>query len=263
MKLNQVIAIEKSTKAKSQHDVDEVYKLAQKPSLFDGFVKTYLKKDENDDDVPPQIQNVQASASSMLRQIADRWIPLFDVTATKDFSNCHALADIVGPGGTPIMKDVPVTYLLFLEKQLTDLYTIISKFPTLDPAERWAPDPNTGHYITEPTLTTRTKKVQRGLVLHGPTKEHPAQTQLITEDVSVGKWQHTKFSGALPEPEKQRLLRRIEELQIAVKTAREEANMTQADEMAVGKAIFNQSSGRRSRPNQTEPRSASTSSSMR
>ena len=239
MRLNQVIAIEKSTKTKVQHDVDVVYKMAQKPSLFDGFVKKYNKKDENDDEVPPQTQNVTASAPRLLAEIAERWMPLFDVTAQKDFANCGAKADLRDAANAVIFKDVPVTYLLFLEKQLTDLYTIVSKFPTLNPSERWTQDPATRQYRTEPTLTTRTKKVQRGLVLHPPTKEHPAQTQLITEDVSVGTWEHTKFSGALPEHEKRKILRRIEQLQVAVKSAREEANMTDAPEIAVGKAIFN------------------------
>jgi len=241
MRLNQVIAIEKSTKAKSQQGVDEIFKLAQKPSAFDGFVKTYKKRDETDDDVPPQTQHVQANAVKLLRQIAERWIPLFDVTATKDFSNCHATAHLTVPAvsGEIIMADVPVTYLLFLEKQLTDMYTIVSKFPTLDPSEAWTFDVNTATHRTEPTLTTRTKKVQRGLVLHPPTKEHPAQTQLITEDVSVGTYEHTKFSGALPAPDKEKLLRRIVELQSAVKSAREEANMVEAQQVSIGEAVFN------------------------
>jgi len=35
---------------------------------------------------------------------------------------------------------VPATYLLFLEKQLTDLHTLVSKLPVLDASETWVFD---------------------------------------------------------------------------------------------------------------------------
>ena len=238
MKLNQIIAVEKGVKAKVQSDIDLIYKAVQKPASFDGQTKTYKKKTEDDEDVPPVKQNVQVVASIALKDIATRWTELFDVTVQKDLANCGARAD-VEVGGQVLLKDAPVTYLLFLEKQLTDLYTIVSKFPTLDPAEIWTFDTNTGLHRTEPTLTTRTKKVQRALVLHPPTVEHPAQTQLITEDVSVGTWELTRYSGAMTVPEHRKILARIVQLQNAVKAAREEANMVQAPQVSAGTSIFN------------------------
>jgi hypothetical protein len=192
LKLNQVIAVEKGVKSKVQSDVDTIYKVAQKPSSFDGFSKTYKKKGEDDEDVPPQRQNVQVIAKRALLAIAQRWAELFDVTAQKDYANCAAKADIV-IDGMPILTSVPVTYLLFLEKQFNDLYTIVSKFPTLDPAEVWSYDENSDLNRTEPTLTTRTKKVQKPLVMYPATDKHPAQTQLIVEDVSVGTWEAVRF----------------------------------------------------------------------
>lgn len=237
MKLNQVIAIEKGTKAKVQADVDTTFKAVQKPTLFDGFTKTYRKRVEDEEDVPPQRQNVQMVAALALKQITERWQELYDVTAQKDYANCKAIADVV-VDGKPLLKDVPVTYLLFLEKQLTDLYTIVGKFPVLDPAEQWVYESATGLHKTEATLTTRTKKVQKGIVLYPHSAEHPAQTQLITEDVSVGTWEAVKTSGAMPAPERHRLLLRIIQLQQAVKSAREEANMIDAPIMALGQKVF-------------------------
>jgi len=237
MKLNQVIAVEKGIKAKAQSDVDAIFKAAQKPSLFDGFVKTYRKKREDDEDVPTQQQVVQMNAELALSQIADRWVGLFDVTAQKDYANCGSRADVV-VDELVVLKDVPVTYLLFLEKQLTDLFTIVSKFPTLDPAQRWLTDTSSGQHYTSPEFTTRTKKVQRPLVLYPHSTEHPAQTQLITEDVSVGTYEHVRYSGAIPEPRQRELLGRIAELQRAVKVAREQANMIDAPEKAVGRSLF-------------------------
>jgi hypothetical protein len=238
MKLNQVIAVEKGIKSKVTSDVDTIHKSAQKPILFEGMAKTYKKKnDEDQDEVPAQRQHVQMVAARALADIGLRWRELFDVTAQKDYANCVARASIVVDGQT-LLGDVPVTYLLFLEKQLTELYTIVSKFPTLDPSEVWQEDVAQGLWRTEPTLTTRTKKVQRPIVLYGATDKHPAQTQLIVEDIPVGTWETTRYSGALPETEHRRLLARIEKAQHAVKAAREQANMVDAPAQAIGEKVF-------------------------
>lgn len=238
MRLNQVIAVEKGIKSKVNADIDTISKASQKRELFDGFIKKYrAAKDDDPEEVPSQAQNLQIRANDALGMIAQRWTELLDVTAQKDFANCVARTDLTVDGIT-IVKDAPVTYLLFLEKQVVDLQTIVSKFPVLDPAEQWLPDPATGVYKTEPQLTTRTKKVQRPIVLYDATPEHPAQAQLITEDVGVGTWELTKFSGALPDPLKRALLMRISQLLVAVKTAREQANIVDAPKVSVGEALF-------------------------
>jgi len=51
---------------------------------------------------------------------------------------------------TPLLADVPVTYLLFLEKQLTDLRTFVDKLPVLDPSVVWLQDPSSGDWRSEP-----------------------------------------------------------------------------------------------------------------
>ena len=239
MKLNQVIAIEKGIKTQVEAAITSIYKLVQNPSLFEGFTKTYKKKQDDGEDVPPEKRIVQEVASRLLDDVAERWTPLFDLTAQKDYANCVAVADVKDENNEILLASVPATYLLFLEKRLTELYKLVSVFPVLDPAEEWAFDAATKQHRTEPVLTTRTKKVQRGLDLHPPTDKHPAHTQLITEDVSVGTYELSKLSGAIEEPKKRALLRRIEALQIAVKKAREEANTVEAAKQPVGVTVFN------------------------
>lgn len=237
VKLNQVIAVEKTTKAQVQSDIDVIYKAAQKPALYEGTSKTYLKRREEDEDVPAQRVLVQRRAGDDLATMAHRWTRLFDVTAQKDYANCVAKADVVVDGQT-LLAQAPVTYLLFVEKQLTDLRTIIGKFPVLDPSEQWSKDAGKGLFVTQPTQTTRTKKVQKPIVLYPATPEHPAQTQLIVEDEAVGTWNLVRESGALPETERAKMLSKIEVLLAAIKVAREEANATAAPEQNVGAAIF-------------------------
>jgi hypothetical protein len=132
-----------------------------------------------------------------------------------------------------------VSFLLFLEKQLTDIRTFVGNLPVLDPAESWSEDKNSGLYRTEPTSTHRTKKVQKPIVLYPATPEHPAQTQIITEDVIVGFWSQVKQSGAIPRPQKLIILDRVERLLKAVKEAREAANIQEEVKTPdIGAAIF-------------------------
>lgn len=236
-KLNQIIAVESGTKTKAERELSDLYKSVQNPELFKGFVKQYRPLDEEGEKFPSESKNVQMTAREALSKARSALSHLVDITASKDYANCHACADVVVDGVTLIEK-APVSYLLFLEKKLTDIHTLVSKIPVLDAAESWTLDQNDAMFRTEPVETVRTKKVQRALVLHPPTVEHPAQTQLITEDVTVGYWKTTKISGAVTSLAQSATLSRIEALQRAVKFAREEANQAEAREMKVADKIF-------------------------
>jgi DNA replication initiation complex subunit (GINS family) len=140
--------------------------------------------------------------------------------------------------GKTILAAVPVTHLLFLEKQLVDLATLVGKLPTLDPAENWSHDPATDMYRSEPSETTRTKKVPRNHVKAEATKEHPAQVEMYYEDVTAGYWTATKFSGAISAADKNAMSERIRKLQDAVKLAREEANNIETKNQSTGGQIL-------------------------
>ncbi len=236
-KLNQIVAVEKSVKSRVYGDFTELHKASQKADLFTGFSKNYRKRDEEGEDYPPETKRVQLEANEVLAQVSKLLTEMFDVSATKDFANCLAFADVVVDGQT-LIAQAPIPFLLFLEKQLTDLHTFVDKLPTLDPADEWQSDPNSGLFKTASIATQRTKKVQRPVVLYEATDKHPAQTQLITEDVVVGYWDTVKQSGALPIPRKRELLDRLEKLSQAVKFSREQANGIEADEKKVGDALF-------------------------
>lgn len=237
-KLNQVIAIEKGIKSKSVADLSEFYKIAQKPELFNGFVKTYRSKDDAGDKLPAEGKRVQFTTPTLLQNLTHSASELINITARKDFTNCVAKADVVVDGVT-IFTAAPVSFLLFIEKQLTDMRTFVGKLPLLDEGEDWTMDVNSGLYKTAPTETHRTKKVPKPVVLYPATPEHPAQTQLLQEDVIDGFWTAVKQSGAMPKPARQKLFDRVDALLQAVKQARETANME--DEVKVpdvANAIF-------------------------
>jgi hypothetical protein len=239
-KLNQIIAIEKGIKSRIYGEIGELYKAVQKPDLFNGFAKTYQPKDDDDGEkLPPERKRVQLTVSDVLRAVALKSTEWYDVTARKDFTNCSATADVMIDGRC-VLSTVPISYLLFLEKQLTDMRTFVGQLPVLDDGEDWVKDPNSGLYKTEAVQTHRTKKVQKPLVMYPATPEHPAQTQIMTEDVIAGFWSQVRQSGAMPKPEKDKLAERVEKLLQAVKQAREAANgIDEVITPKIGETVFN------------------------
>lgn len=236
-KLNQIIAVEKSVKSRSFQELTEAHHALQKPTLLSGISRTYRPKDEEGEQLPPEATKVQIKAEEVVRETASILTRLFDVTAIKDWANCVAKADVVVDGRT-LLKDVPVTYLLFLEKQLVDLYTFVRKLPVLDASETWEFDASADCWATEPVQTVRTKKIPRNHVKAEATEKHPAQVEVYHEDVTVGYWRTLKFSGAMPAKRVNELLDRVEKLQQAVKFAREEANNVETTEQKIGDAVF-------------------------
>lgn len=238
-KLSQIIAVEKGVKSDATRRVTDLHRDVQKQPLLSGISRSYRPRDEEGDHLPPESTRVQVKADDVLAEAAQVLTRLFDVTLTKDTANCTAAAD-VAVNGKVLLKKVPVTYLLFLEKQLTDVHTFVAKLPLLDPAEDWedAIDPVTGCWKTRPVQTVRSKKVPRNHQVAAATPQHPEQVQVYTEDVPVGDWTTVKFSGALPATRVRQLLDRVEELQRAVKYAREEANGTEVSDRHAGEIIF-------------------------
>lgn len=235
--LNQVIAVEKGVKSRVNSEISALHHESAKTEPYQGHNKVFRKKDEEGEDFAPERKKVKINASDLLKQTAKIFTDLFDVTATKDWGNCSAKADLV-VDGTVLVKDAPVTYLLFLEKQITDLRTFVDKMPVLDPNEEWTLDPASNLFRSAMSSTHRTKKVQKPIVLFPATPEHPAQTQLIAEDVIIGWWDTTNFSGALPAPRKATLLERIDKVLRGVKYAREQANSIEVQNVNVGDAVF-------------------------
>jgi hypothetical protein len=236
-KLNQIIAVEKGVKSRSFSELTEAHQALQKPALLSGISRTYRPKDEEGEQFPPESTKVQVKADEVLRKTAEILTKLFDVTASKDFANCRARAD-VAIDGRVLLKQVPITYLLFLEKQLVDLHTFIKKLPVLDPSETWSFDASADCFATDALQTVKTKKIPRNHVKAEATEKHPAQVEVYYEDVVVGYWRTLKFSGALPQKRVNELLERVERLQQAVKFAREEANAIEAEEQRVGEKLF-------------------------
>jgi hypothetical protein len=236
-KLNQIIAIEKGVKARAAREFADLQASTQKDALLAGISRTYQPRDEEGDQLPAEGTKVQVRVEEVLTQLSAVLTRLFDVVATKDIANRAATADVVVDGVT-LLRDVPVAYLLFLEKQLADLQAFLAKLPVLDPAEDWTWDPAAGVYRTPTTKTVRSRKVPKVLVKYEATEHHPAQTEVFTVDEPVGEWSTVKFSGSLPADRRRQLADRVVVLAEAVKVAREAANQFEVTDQTVGRQVF-------------------------
>lgn len=248
VKLAEAVALARSAKTRVHGALTTLHRESQKIDLYLGLARTYRPLREGDDErFPDESRLVRTVATDVIvelnRLLLDRW----NTEATVTYNNTLAQGDIVLGDGTVLLRSVPATYLLFLEKGLEDLLTFVSKLPSLDPAETWAWDPNRGVHASQPVETAREKRVMKPLVLYPATDKHPAQVERFEDTEVRGYWTTTKLSGALPAESKREILLRVVEVRDAVKTARERANQTEVTTMDPAAALLDYTLGRYAR----------------
>lgn len=235
--LSQCIAIEKDAKDKAASELSRATNLLGNVGKLSGIARTYTPMEDGGVVLPPESTRVQIKAASIIKDVESSLATLFDVIATKDWTNCIARADVVVDGAV-LLKGVPATYLLFLEKQCAELLAFVKRIPTLDGAEVWNYDQGQDCYATAPVETIRTKKDKKSRVVFEGNQHHQPQFLVWDEDVPEGRWKTIKYSGAMQQSEVNAMIARIEKLQRAVKFAREEANRTTTQQQEVGAAIL-------------------------
>lgn len=230
MKMSQLLAIEKSKRTAAETDFTSIYRALDKKELFVGLARNYKPKNSEGETLTPERKHVQARVTDQFKKVHELLTEIFNMAATKAATNCVAKANVV-VDGKELLKDVPATHLLELEAKLVNLIDFARKLPVLDPGYEWALDTNSGLWKTPIITNQRTKKEPRVITLAPATDKHPAQTQLLQEDVHVGDWEATHMSGALPSSAAEELIKRIQKVQAAVKSAREQANMVSVVEL--------------------------------
>lgn len=236
-KLNQIIAVTNGKKSQTEKTLTEVYHKLQKPELFNGISRKYTPLDDDGETMPSEEKLPQFKVSDSIDIAKDALRELMDLVATQDTANTVAKSDIV-VNGAVVVKDVPVTNLLFLEKQLGDINTFISKLPTLDNSERWVFDDNADCFVTKPVASNRNVKKLRNHIKVEATDKHPAQVDVYTDDVKVGTWSTVKFSTCIDMKRKNELLVRVRELIDGVKFAREAANQVEVTKVNIGDKVL-------------------------
>lgn len=232
-KLNQILAVEKTVKGKREDEFTKLYQNVQKGELTIGLSRTYQPKADDGEKLPAESKKVQVKVEEAITQAISLMKEVFNVTAIKDATNCMAKANVVVDGEV-LLKDVPATHLLWMEKKLLAFSEFVNKLPVLSQDTVWSFDAGQGLYRSEPVETVKTKKQEDFKVIVPPTKEHPAKVEKVVEDVTVGWWKTTHLSGAITADRKKQLQERVEKFMKAVKEAREEANQTATVDLATG-----------------------------
>ena len=94
-KLNQILAIEKGKKTQLHGEITQLHKATQKSQLMTGHHKTFTPKEDDGEGFPDDQQHVQHRAREVIDQVTERLTKLMDVTATKDWANTAARADVM------------------------------------------------------------------------------------------------------------------------------------------------------------------------
>lgn len=236
MKLHEAIALRKGEIGRNKARLTKIYANFQKPASFGGFVKTYEKTEDSGEDLPGENKRVQNTVNASLEAVQSSLESLWNTVGSVEYGNCDALADIE-VDGTSILANVPVTALLFLETQLTDLRTTLENIPTLSPDFEWEMDANDGLYKTNVVQTHRNKKVQKAITLVAQDEHHPGQAELITVDELAGYWNSVQHSGAMPAVRKAVIVGRVESMLDAVKAARARANSNDAPSVSMANIL--------------------------
>lgn len=232
-KLHELLAVNNNLAAqldKTSGELRETFE--KKRHHFSEQVVAYHPFGEDTHEEVEKKLDLQTTVAAELKWISDFIVKSFDVSHQINVANTQAKANVVPDGFTePLLSDVPAETLLQLEKRLVHVQNLIAAAPTLDPAKGFKLDTDRGAFVYKAfdDTKTRTKKTKRAIVLYDATVQHPAQTQLIDEDVPVGKIVTHEWSGMITPASKADMLARVETVIRAVKQARSRANDTEVD----------------------------------
>lgn len=237
-KLHQILAVEADVRNQAQKDLTQAHHGLQKAEMLAGQNRRYQPIKDDGEKLPPEGNLRQTRVPKVIQETAAILAKMFDVTATRDFANMGAKADVV-VGGVTLIKDAPAPFLLWLEKRLADLHTFVCKLPTLPADTEWEWDGNQMCYRNAQEIKThRTMKREDFQVVVPATEHHPAQIAKVVKDEIAGYWTTIKYSGAIKVEEVAEMKERVELLMKEVKYAREKANQVEVQDQRLGAEVM-------------------------
>lgn len=211
----------------------------KKRHLFEETLKTFTSSDEGSTAQVEEAKSIQTGVEKELRWISGKLVQQVDIGFQVDLANTQAKAN-VEVDDVIIVKDVPATTLLWLEKRIMEWKEMITAIPTLDPAKGFVLDDSKGKGIfkAREVRKVRTRKAKKVITLAPPTDKHPAQVQLIDVDEPIGTIQEQEWSSMLTPATKADLLDRCEVLYRAVVKARSKANEQEVTKTKIGSDLL-------------------------
>ncbi len=236
--LAQIVAVEEGVRSSTDKWAKTVFtELAKEPVLYGKDYTHEVFPDTGAVTQPPEKQRVRLNTAELLAEAQGRLARLFDVTATRDWANTDAVADVIVDGNV-LLGDVPTTYLLFCEKRLGELAAWVRALPTQNPAMDWLPTTKEGIWKTAPAIRQTTTQEVEFKIVSPAEGMRPAQYEGIPRHVVTGQWTRVELTSALTPDQSKAILARLTALTEAVKMARIHANKIDAPDVKVGKAIL-------------------------
>jgi len=242
-KLHEILAVESNLAGQATKALgDLTTTFTNKGQLFESKLLTFQSNEEGRPPVTEEQLDIQTTVEHELDWVSGIVAKAMDSSVQIDVANTQAKADVVLEDGTILLKNIPATALLALEKSLKEVQNLARAIPTLDPAKAFRPDEQKGKGIYQARVVTgvRTKKDKEVLTLAPATDKHPAQVQLIDKDVPVGTLTKQEWSAKYTPAQKAEVLDRCDMLIRAIRKARARANEFEADtNIKVGKTLLN------------------------
>jgi len=216
----------------------------KKQGLLDGYNKVLIMHDEDrkDEEVGAgETHELTTTVIERLNYMLDYQARNMDAQFQRELANRAASADVSLPNGKTI-KDVPATYLMWLEKYLVKYRNLLEGIPTQDTSIRWIEDKKAskkGTWISEQIVSSnKTEKNEVPIVMYEATDKHPAQVKTIVKNTTVGHYENTMRTGKWTPHQKHQALNDCDQIIEEVKRAKSRANKTEAKHAAIGKAII-------------------------
>ena len=227
-KLHELLAVQGNTSGQASKTRGELKNTFEKKRhLFEGRRKSFTPFGEDDGlTAIEEVQEIQSTVASEIQWVSGYLAKAVDVAYQVDLANTGARADVLLENGSILVKNIPATTLLQLEKRIVEWKELIEAIPTLDPAKGFVADPEhgVGHYKAREVKKMRTKKIKDVLTLAPATDKHPAQAVMIDVDKDTGTILEQEWSAMLTPAKKAELLDRVEGIFRAVSSARSKAN---------------------------------------
>lgn len=239
-KLHELLAIEQDRKHKAAQAIGEAVSIFTKKDVqFDGMVKRYVATEADDTElIPDESKEMVSTVKDKLEAVMEAVVAGIDAHISKEETNSSNAAKAELKIGDSDFGTLSATTLLALEGHLAKIKELYVAMPVLDNTRKWEFDNQKGYFKTEEEIKYRSVKRPKVIVKYEATKEHPAQTELLHLDFQVGKYVTVYSSGKITPAQKSTLLKRIDEMLEAVKTARAKANNVEANQVKLAKGIF-------------------------
>lgn len=243
-KLHELLAAEKTRTASwNQMHADTLGKFKKSAHFFDGHsrrLQMLIDSPANKAIEAGQLEDkpVITTVYETLKDALEVFAKAEDLQFQKNLTKHRASATVMWDGA-PFLTDMPIDQLLGLESRITKLRELWESIPTQDATRTWTPNPDMGTGVYEAPLeeTEKTEKQPVAIELSPATKEHPANAQLISKDVVVGRFSTRRRTGAATAQQKYEALKQIDDFLVEIKAARQRANETPVQEGHLGRKV--------------------------